>query len=324
METRKIGSLEVTIVGLGGNNFGGRLDSKGTRAVVDAALEAGINFIDTADIYGETKSEEFIGRALEGRREKVVLATKFGMKIDEKRKGARPDYARRASEDSLRRLRTDWIDLYQLHQPDPETPIGDTLEALDELVRAGKVREIGCSNFSAEQVREADAAVRAGAARFVSVQNEYSLLHREPELEVLPECERLGLAFIPYFPLASGVLTGKYARGGTAAKGRLSDPGPSRDRFLNDRNRHIAEKLADFAESRGHTLLELAFSWLLAHRVVASVIAGATKPEQVRANAKAASWQLTEEELAEVDRIGREDDLARAGRTTSPATATAS
>jgi aryl-alcohol dehydrogenase-like predicted oxidoreductase len=314
METRKIGSLKVTTVGLGGNNFGGRIDSKATRAVVDATLDVGINFIDTADIYGGTKSEEFLGLALDGRREKVVLATKFGMKVDEKRKGARPDYVRRACEDSLRRLRTDRIDLYQLHQPDPDTPIGDTLAALDKLVRAGKVREIGCSNFSAEQIREAHDLPRYGAASFVSVQNEYSLLHREPESEVLPECERLGLAFIPYFPLASGMLTGKYTRGGPTAKGRLSEPGMSGDRFLNDRNRRVVEKLADFAESRGHTLLELAFSWLLGHPAVASVIAGATKPEQVRANAQSAVWRLTEEEMAEVDRIAPdEQDLARAG-----------
>ena len=314
METRKIGSLQVTVVGLGGNNFGSRLDPAGTRAVVDAALDAGINFIDTADIYGGTKSEEFLGRALEGRREKVVLATKFGMRVDEKRYGAKPAYVRRACEDSLRRLRTDRIDLYQLHQPDLETPIGDTLEALDDLVRAGKVREIGCSNFSVEQIREAHELPRYGAASFVSVQNEYSLLHREPELEVLPECERLGLAFIPYFPLASGVLTGKYARVGPSAKGRLSEPGRSRDRFLNDRNRRTAEKVADFAESRGHTLLELAICWLLAHPAVASVIAGATKPEQVRANARSADWPLTEDEMAEIDSIApAEQDLARAG-----------
>jgi len=314
MEKRRIGSLEVTVVGLGGNNFGGRLDSEATRVVVDAALDAGINFLDTADIYGETRSEEFLGRALEGRRDKVVLATKFGMKIDDKRRGAKPAYVHRACEDSLRRLQTDRIDLYQLHQPDSETPIGETLAALDELVRAGKVREIGCSNFSAEQIREAHELPRYGAACFVSVQNEYSLLHREPELEVLPECERLGLAFIPYFPLASGALTGKYTRGGPAAKGRLSEPGSARDRFLNERNRRIARELAEFAESRGHTLLELAFSWLLAHPPVASVIAGATKPEQVHANAKAASWRLTEEELAEVDRLAApEEDLARAG-----------
>ena len=314
METRKIGSLEVSVVGLGGNNFGGRLDLEATRAVVDAALDAEINFFDTADIYGGTKSEEFLGRALEGRRDRVVLATKFGMEVDPKRKGAKPDYVRRACEDSLRRLRTDRIDLYQLHQPDPDTPIGDTLEVLDLLVKAGKVREIGCSNFSADQIRESHELPGYGAACFVSVQNEYSLLHREPEVEVLPECERLGLAFIPYFPLASGVLTGKYTSGAHASKGRLSDPGRSRDRFLNDRNRLIARKLAGFAESRGHTLLELAFSWLLACKPVASVIAGATKPDQVRANAKAAGWKLTEEEIWEVDRIAPlEEDLARAG-----------
>lgn len=314
METRKIGSLDVTVVGLGGNNFGSRLDAPGTRAVIDAAIDAGVNFIDTADTYGGTRSEEFIGLALQGRRDRVVIATKFGMKIDEKRRGAKPAYVRRACDDSLRRLRTDRIDLYQLHQPDPDTSIGDTLAALDELVSAGKVREIGCSNFSAAQIREAEQAVRRGAARFVSVQNEYSLLHREPERDVLPECERLGLAFLPYFPLASGLLTGKYARSRSAAKGRLSEPGRFRDRFVNERTLRIADELRNFAESRGHSLLELAFSWLLRHRVVASIIAGATKPEQVRANAHAAGWRLTAEELAEVDRIApAEEDVAQAG-----------
>ena len=314
METRKIGSLDVTVVGLGANNFGSRLDYAGTRAVIDAAIDAGINFIDTADTYGETRSEEFIGRALQGRRDRVLVATKFGMKIDEKRQGAKPAYVRRACDDSLRRLRTDRIDLYQLHQPDPETPIADTLAALDLLVSDGKVREIGCSNFSAAQILQAEEAVRPGAARFASVQNEYSLLHREPEPEVLPECESLGLAFLPYFPLASGLLTGKYAGGASGAKGRLSQPGRFRDRFVNDRTLRIARELRDFAESRGHTLLELAFSWLLDHRVVASVIAGATKPEQVRANANAAGWRLTAEELAEIDRIAPvEEDLARTG-----------
>src|SRR5436305_8690659 len=218
METRKIGSLNVSIVGLGCNNFGWRLDYDRTVAVVDAALEAGINFLDTADIYGGTESEEFLGRALAGRRDKVVLATKFGMKVDEQRQGAKPDYARRACEDSLRRLRTDHIDLYQLHQPDPSTPIRDTLAALDGLVRAGKVREIGCSNFSVQQLREAKAAAGTGA-KFVSVQNEYSLLHREPEQEVLPECEREGLAFLPFFPLARGMLTCKYWRGTATPSG---------------------------------------------------------------------------------------------------------
>ena len=304
METRRIGSLQVTVVGLGGNNFGGRLDFNRTRAVVQAALDAGINFLDTADIYGGTQSEEFLGRALEGRRDEVVLATKFGMAVDDRRKGARPDYVRQAAEDSLRRLRTDRIDLYQLHQPDPETPIGDTLAALDELVRKGKVREIGCSNFSASQLAEAHRAVKAGAARFVSVQNEYSLLHRDPERDVLPECERLGLAFIPYFPLASGLLTGKYRKGESApGAARLASAGSLRDRFLNDRNRQIADALGDLASSRGHTLLELAFSWLLSRRPVSSVIAGATSADQVRANVGAAGWRLTKDELAEVDRL---------------------
>jgi aryl-alcohol dehydrogenase-like predicted oxidoreductase len=191
MDTRRIGSLEVSVVGLGCNNFGRRLDSGATSAVVDAALDAGINFFDTADVYGGTKSEEFLGRALSRRRDEVVLATKFGAQLDEQRKGAKPEYVVQAVEDSLRRLRTDRIDLYQLHRPDPEVPIEDTLGVLDELVRAGKVREIGCSNFSAEQLREAERATRDGGARFVSVQNEYSVLHREPERDVLPECERL-------------------------------------------------------------------------------------------------------------------------------------
>jgi aryl-alcohol dehydrogenase-like predicted oxidoreductase len=303
MDKRRIGSLEVTVVGLGGNNFGGRLDLAATRRVVDAALDAGINFIDTADTYGGTRSEEFLGAALRGRRERVVIATKFGMAIDDRRKGARPGYVRRAAEDSLRRLETDHIDLYQLHQPDPETPIEDTLAALDDLVRGGRVREIGCSNFSGEQLREAAAASRPNAARFVSVQNEYSLVHREPEGDVLPEAEKQGLAFIPYFPLASGLLSGKYSKGAPREPGRLSAPGRLRDRFWNERDVAAVAALSDFAESRGHTLLELAFSWLLAHDVVASVIAGATRPDQVRANAAAAGWKLGPEERAEVDRI---------------------
>ena len=304
METRRIGSLEVTVVGLGCNNFGWRIDEEASARVVHAALEAGVNFFDTADIYGGTRSEEFLARALGRRRDEVVVATKFGMEIDEERRGARPEYVRRACEDSLRRLRTDRIDLYQLHKPDPETPIEETLGALDELVRAGKVREIGCSNFSAEQLREADSKAREkGVARFVSVQNEYSLLHREPEREVLPECERLGLAFLPYFPLASGLLTEKYRRGQPPPEGsRLGGDGRFAD-MLTERNLEIVESLIEFAESRGHTLLELAFSWLLARPVVASVIAGATKPEQVKANAEAAIWKLTEAELTKINEI---------------------
>src|SRR5215210_8080880 len=208
MDTRRIGSLEVSVVGLGCNNFGRRLDSGATSAVVDAALDAGINFFDTADVYGGTRSEEYLGRALGRRRDEVVIATKFGSAVDERRKGARPEYVRQAAEDSLRRLGTDRIDLYQLHWPDPQVPIEDTLGALDELVQAGKVREIGCSNFSVEQLREAEASVLPGGARFVSVQNEYSLLQRAPEQDgVLAECERADLAFLPYFPLASGLLT---------------------------------------------------------------------------------------------------------------------
>jgi aryl-alcohol dehydrogenase-like predicted oxidoreductase len=304
METRRIGSLEVTVVGLGCNNFGWRIDEEASARVVHAALEAGVNFFDTADIYGGTRSEEFLARALGRRRDEVVVATKFGMEIDEERRGARPEYVRRACEDSLRRLRTDRIDLYQLHKPDPETPIEETLGALDELVRAGKVREIGCSNFSAEQLREADSKAREkGVARFVSVQNEYSLLHREPEREVLPVCERLGLAFLPYFPLASGLLTGKYRRGQPPPEGsRLGGDGRFAD-MLTERNLEIVGSLSEFAESRGHTLLELAFSWLLTRQVVTSVIAGATKPEQVKANAEAPVWKLTEAELAEINEI---------------------
>jgi aryl-alcohol dehydrogenase-like predicted oxidoreductase len=302
MDTRRIGSLEVSVVGLGCNNFGRRLDFDATSAVVDAALEAGITFFDTADTYGGTKSEEYLGRALGRRRDDVVVATKFGSKVDEQRRGARPEYVRQAVEDSLRRLGTDRIDLYQLHWPDPEVPIGETLGALDELVKAGKVREVGCSNFSAEQLREAEEATREGAARFVSVQNEYSLLHRDPEQDVLPECERAGLAFIPYFPLANGLLTGKYRRGQDAPEGSRLDSGRG-ERLLTDRNLAIVEQLIEFSRSRGHTILELAFSWLLRRPDVASVIAGATSPEQARNNAAAAGWKLTDAELAEVDSI---------------------
>jgi aryl-alcohol dehydrogenase-like predicted oxidoreductase len=302
MDTRRIGSLEVSVVGLGCNNFGRRLDSDATSEVVDAALDAGITFFDTADVYGDTQSEEYLGRGLGRRRDEVVVATKFGSAVDEQRKGARPEYVRRAVEDSLRRLGTDRIDLYQLHRPDPQVPIEDTLGALDELVKAGKVREIGCSNFSVNQLREAEEATRDGAARFVSVQNEYSLLQREPESDVLPECQRLGIAFIPYFPLANGLLTGKYRQGEHAPAGSRLQSGRG-DRVLTERNLTIVEELIEFAESRGHTILDLAFSWLLTQPAVASVIAGATSPEQVRSNAAAGSWKLNNAELAEVGAI---------------------
>ena len=302
VQKRKIGSLEVSVVGLGCNNFGTRIDEAATAEVVGAALDAGIDFFDTADVYGKGLSEEYLGRALGGRRGDVAIATKFGSAMDERRRGARPEYVRRAAEDSLRRLGTDYIDLYQIHRPDPEVPIADTLGALDELVRAGKVREIGCSNFSADQLREAEAAAR-GRARFVSVQNEYSLLHREPEAETLPECERQGLAFLPYFPLASGLLTGKYRRGQAAPQGTRITEGGWRSDVLTDENLERVEALVAFAEGRGHTLLELAFSWLLARPAVASVIAGATSPAQVRGNAAAAGWRLTDSDLAAVDAV---------------------
>jgi aryl-alcohol dehydrogenase-like predicted oxidoreductase len=302
MELRSIGSLRVSVVGLGCNNFGMRIDAAATDRVVGAALDAGITFFDTADIYGSTKSEEFLGRSLAGRRHRAIIATKFGMAVDEERRGARPEYVRRACEDSLRRLGTDRIDLYQLHQPDPEVPIADTLGALDALVKAGKVKEIGCSNFTAAQLDEARRAAAPGAARFVSVQNEYSLLHREPETAVLPACERLELALLPYFPLASGLLTGKYEPGKPPPENsRLSLSWTTR--FTTDRNVRIAGALKAFAEAGRHTLLELAISWLASRPRVASVIAGATSPEQVRANAAAANWALVSEDLAEIDRL---------------------
>lgn len=303
MEKRKIGSLQASVVGLGGNNFGGRLDENATARVVHAALDAGINFFDTADTYGKGLSEEYLGKALGSKRGEILIATKFGMPMDDKRRGARPEYVQRAAEDSLRRLGTDRIDLYQLHQPDPDVPIEETLAALTELVRAGKVREIGCSNFSAGQIRDA-AAISASRrlSRFVSVQNEYSLLHREAEVDVLAECGRIGAAFVPYFPLASGLLTGKYHRGEPAPAGSRLASG-SRTAQLTDDRLEIVEALRDYAESKGHTLLELAFSWLLIHPVVASVIAGATKPEQVASNVAAAGWKLTPADLANVDAI---------------------
>jgi aryl-alcohol dehydrogenase-like predicted oxidoreductase len=297
-----VGSLEVSVAGLGCNNFGMRIDEAATKRVVDAALEAGINFFDTADIYGSTKSEEYLGRALATRRSQAIVATKFGMAVDEHRKGARPEYVRRACDDSLKRLGTDYIDLYQLHQPDPSVPIADTLGALNDLVKAGKVKEIGCSNFSAEQLVEATRATKPGPATFVSVQNEYSVLHREPEKSVLPACERLGLAFLPYFPLASGLLTGKYEPGKPAPKdSRLSLSWTAR--FTTEKNVENAEALRALAAARRHTLLELAVSWLASRPHVASVIAGATSPEQVRANAAAMNWTLTRADLAEIDRL---------------------
>ncbi len=303
MDTRRIGSLEVSAVGLGCNNFGTRLDYFATAAVVETALEAGITFFDTADVYGAGRSEEFLGSVLAPHRARVVIATKFGMDMGGGRKGAKPAYVRRAVEDSLRRLKTDRIDLYQLHRPDPETPLEETLGVLDELVASGKVREIGCSYFTAEQLQAARAAAGHGA-KFASVQNEFSLLNREPEHGVLEECGRQGLAFLPYYPLASGVLSGKYRPGAAAPPDtRLASNPDWARRFLTARNLAVADALGAFAAARGHTLLELAVSWLLSRPAVASVIAGASSPAQVEANAAAGAWRMAPEELAEIDTL---------------------
>jgi aryl-alcohol dehydrogenase-like predicted oxidoreductase len=302
MDTRTVGTLEVTVVGLGTNNFGMGMNADAVLPVVDAAIEAGINFFDTSDSYGE--SEERLGRALGGRRDQVLLATKFAspVKGEDGTGGAKPEYVRRALEASLRRLSTDRIDLYQIHRPDPETPIGDTLAVLDEAVRSGKVLNIGCSNFSAAQIQEAHDA--ATGARFVSVQNHYNLLNRGDEAEVLPLCEHLGIGYLPYFPLASGLLTGKYKRGEDPAEGtRMQRWGGRASGALSDENFDTVDKLTAWAHERGHSILELAFAWLLAHTVVSSVIAGATTVEQVRSNAATYSWALTADELAEVDAL---------------------
>jgi len=308
VDKRKIGSLEVSVVGVGCNNFGGRIDEAHTREVIEAAIDAGVSFFDTADMYADGRSEELIGRFLvgSGHRSDVIIATKFGNLMPGQGQGARPKYVKKAFEASLKRLRTDYIDLYQLHLPDPDVPIAETLGALDELVKAGKVREIGCSNFSARQLREADvaAAQRAGSARFVSVQNEYSLLHKDPEEEgVLAECDREGLAFLPFFPLMSGLLTGKYRKGAPIPEGTRVAKYERYRKLLTDENLDKVEALIAYAESRGHTILELAISWLLAHRVVASVIAGASSAQQVRANVAAAGWPLGTAELEEIDAV---------------------
>jgi aryl-alcohol dehydrogenase-like predicted oxidoreductase len=308
METRKIGSLEVTLCGLGTNNFGMRIDQAQTTAVVNAALEAGINFFDTADLYGGGKSEEFLGKALGARRDDVVIATKFGGPLDqdEDHRGGSARWVREACEGSLRRLGTDRIDLYQLHFPDTTVPIEETLTALHDLVRAGKVREIGNSNFTGEMIEEADdVSAKLGLARFVSAQNMYNLLNREPEQDALPACERRALTFLPYFPLASGLLTGKYRRNEPLPEGaRLTEyPENRRKHFLNEHTIDVVEKLEAFAEEREHTLLDVAMSWLASNPVIASVIAGATKPEQVRANSAAVGWKLSAAERTEIDEL---------------------
>ena len=316
MEQRRIGSLHASVVGLGCNQFGTKsCDEDTSTQVIGEALDAGITYFDTADEYGAAyfdpddpsgwgRSEEILGAALRSRRDEVVIATKFGVHPhgDAERGGASARWARRAVEDSLRRLGTDRIDLYQLHFPDPSVPVDETLAALDELVTAGKVREIGCCNFSAAQLEEAaDVAVAAGHHPFVSLQSALNLFQRGALDDVLPACERLGVAFIPYYPLASGMLTGKYRRGEPIPDNtRLSEQvtEDARARLFSDRTFARLEALEAFAQARGHTLLELAFAWLLAQPSVATVIAGAAKPGQAAANAGAAGWHLTPDDAA--------------------------
>jgi aryl-alcohol dehydrogenase-like predicted oxidoreductase len=304
MARRALGSLEVSEVGLGCNNFGARLDQDGATSVVNAALDAGVNFFDTADIYGATQSEVFLGKALGARRPEVVIATKFGMPIDDTHFGASPEYVRSACDDSLRRLNTDYIDLYQLHYPDDKVAIADTLGALQELVAVGKVREIGCSNFTAEQLREAKAAAGSGPA-FVSVQNQYSLLDRSPERDgVLDACAELGVGFLPFYPLANGLLTGKIHPGEPLPEGtRLAKMPPERSaHWLSEEMQSRVRVLLEYADTINVPILSVAFSWLLSRSEISSVIAGASSPEQIRANVDSVRT-LTGGQLEELARL---------------------
>jgi aryl-alcohol dehydrogenase-like predicted oxidoreductase len=310
MEVRNLGTsgLRVSAIGLGCNNFGGRIDAKTTRQVIHRAFDCGVTLFDTADVYGERGgSETVLGQILGDKRKDIMLATKFGMPMDTEgiNVGASRRYIVHAAEQSLRRLRTDWIDLYQLHQPDPHTPIEETLRALDDLVREGKVRYIGCSNLPAWQVVEAQWTARVrNLNAFISCQDEYSLLVRGIETELIPAANKYGLGLLPYFPLASGLLSGKYHRNAPLPEGaRLTKTQRLADRFLTGANWSTLERLRTFCEARGRTMLELAFSWLLARKPVASVIAGATRPEQVEQNVKAANWVLSTDDLAEIDKV---------------------
>ena len=313
MRIRNLGTsgLRVSSIGLGCNNFGGRIDLEATRSVVHRALDLGITLFDTADVYGNRGgSEACLGEVLGTRRKDIVLATKFGLPMDdaETLKGASRRYIMRAVEESLRRLRTDWIDLYQLHRPDPLTPIEETLRALDDLIRQGKIRYIGCSNFPAWQVVEAQWTARAsGLNAFVSCQDEYSLIVRDVvEADLASAITRYDMGLLPYFPLANGLLTGKYRRGAPApADARLAKTPHLADRYLTPLNFEAAEKLGGWAAERGHTLLDLAFAWLLSHPTVGSVIAGATKPQQIDANVGTAGWELSAGDLSEIDTLLR-------------------
>jgi aryl-alcohol dehydrogenase-like predicted oxidoreductase len=307
MEYRTLGrsGLRVSRAGLGCNNFGRRLSAADTARVVERALELGVTLFDTADIYGEGLSEEYLGKALGARRKDAIVATKFGMDVRRMGRpaGASRRYVLEAAEASLRRLGTDWIDLYQIHVPDPNTPIEETLAALDDLVRAGKVRYLGCSNFAGWQLVQADWISRTkGSERFVSAQNPYSLLERGIERELVPAALEYGVGVLPYFPLASGFLTGKYRRGQTAPEGtRLAAAGPLAERVLTARNFDRLERLERVAGERGRTILDLALGWLASQPVVSSVIAGATSPAQLDQNVRASEWTLEREDLAAVD-----------------------
>jgi aryl-alcohol dehydrogenase-like predicted oxidoreductase len=312
LEYRTLGrsGLHVSVVGLGCNNFGMKIDKEATAAVVSKALDAGITLFDTANIYGGAgRSEEFLGEALGSRRQDVIVATKFGgpMGMGPLNQGTSRRHIFQQAEASLRRLGTDYIDLYQIHFPQPTTPIEETLRAMDDLVRSGKVRYIGCSNFSAWQAVEAQWTARTcGLNQLVSAQNEYNLLDRRIEAELAPACTAYGMGILPYFPLASGFLTGKYRRGEPPPKGsRLQVWGPRGERMLSNRNFEVLERLEAIASARGHTMLELAVGWLASQPHVSSVIAGATAPEQVEQNVAAASWVLNAEELSEVDAATR-------------------
>jgi aryl-alcohol dehydrogenase-like predicted oxidoreductase len=309
MHERQLGitDLRVSAVGLGCNNFGARLDRAGAQGVVHAALDAGITLFDTADIYGERGgSETILGEALGTRRKDIVLVTKFGVAMDDEGqlKGGSERYIMSAIEASLKRLKTDWIDLYYLHRPDRATPIEETLRALNKLIEQGKVRHIGCSNMSAAQVVEAEQVAKTnGLHRFISCQDQYNLLSRQIEIDLIPAMRAHDLTLLPYFPLASGMLTGKYQFGAPIPEGtRLSQKRYS-DRFLNDENFRIVESSRAFSVRRGHSLLELAFGWLLSKPVVGCVIAGASTAEQVRQNVAASTWRLDAAELAEADRL---------------------
>jgi aryl-alcohol dehydrogenase-like predicted oxidoreductase len=296
VKTRSLGAEgpEVSVVGLGTNKFGARIDYEQSKAVLEAAIEQGITLLDTADIYSQGTSEELIGRALEGRRDAVFIATKFGKPMDanpSESRGSR-DYIRWAVEGSLQRLRTDVIDVYQIHEPDPSTPIEETLGALDELVREGKVRWVGSSNFSAVQIEEADTIARdRGWARFVSAQNEYSFVQRDAEGDALPMCDSLGIGMLPYFPLASGLLTGKHELRQTPKEGRLAGRDVPAERWAK------VEAVQRYADERNVTILDVAIGGLLAMPAIVSVIAGATRPEQVRANVKAGSWEPNQSDV---------------------------